>query len=70
MILTCFARFLAIVQHEAGIVRTLSIGSPLWALFPVIDALETYKMCNIRNKSNGPSQGGACGRTTQKGVSS
>ena len=58
MILTGVARFLAFVQHEVGSFGTFSIGSPLWALFIVIDALETYKMCNMRNKSNGPNLGG------------
>ena len=66
MILTGVARFLAFVQHEVGIVGTFSRGSPLWALFIVIDALaQTYKMCNMRNKSNGPNLGGG---VTQEGV--
>ena len=71
MILAGFARFLAIVQHEVRIARTFSFGSPVWALFPVIDAFETYKMCNMRNKSNGPNLGGGGlvgGWVTQEGV--
>ena len=69
MILAVCARFLAMCVHVGGIFRAFSCGSPTWALGIVIDALVTYKMCNIRNKSYGSNQGGTCGGTTQGGVS-